>query len=51
MHNDMNSRGCGGLSRGFEIVCGNFLYFVYFAYLPIKSESSLKTRIVGTIFG
>ena len=51
MHDDMTSRGCGGLSRGFEIVCGNFLYFVYFAYLPIKSESALKTRIVGTIFG
>ena len=51
MRNYVTSRGCGGLARGLEIVCGNFLYFVYFACLPIKSESALKTRIVGTIFG
>ena len=43
MHNDMTSRGCADLFRGSEIVCGNFLYFVYFAYLPIKSESGVKT--------
>ena len=43
MRNEVTSRGCGGLSRGFEIVCGDFLYFVYFAYLPIKSESGVKT--------